>query len=238
MRRRIGYRITLSQVGPVLDPAWSSAGPGVRAEVLRWVAVFGLKEKDADLAAGLDAKGRPLRPVSEATRRNRRSAMGPADPDAPALMPAYAVSRTRLLLDAEVSVKAGAVEFFWTYDAFTDGSWGKILDHHRKGIGKRKVKRDVIGISPAALSRIRDQIASRWAAWKLAGLRPGWQPDRKPIASPPPRLVVVGRTDYDQFTYGIGTSGAPRPGWQATGFFQRRPGDRAPAILAPGGNRR
>ena len=67
--------------------------------------VFGMaaaKAKDADLAAGLDKDGNPLRPITERTRIERThphySPMGQADPNAPVLTPCYSASRTRVLL--------------------------------------------------------------------------------------------------------------------------------------------
>jgi hypothetical protein len=177
-----------------------------------------LKEKDADLSQGLDARGKPLKPVQPKTAEDRDSEMGPADPSAPALMPAYAVSRTRLLLEGE-AIPQGA-HFWWEYDPYTGDSWGRILDYHRKA----KTKRDVIGLSPAAVARVRDQVMRRWLGWKMAGLRPGWRPDRAPI----PQLqdiVVRGGTDYDQYTYGIGGGDAATlrdalARRRATGFYQ------------------
>lgn len=239
--RAFAYRITLSEVGLTRDPDFLRASPAVRAEVLRWLVVLGLKEKDHDLAAGLDAGGAALTPVSEATRKHRVSAMGPADPNAPALMPAYAVSRTRLLLEGEPTKKGDAAEFFWGFDAHTGGSWGEILGHHRDGIGARKVKRDVIGLSAAGRARVRQELLSRWQAFKLNAYR---TPERAAVPGPelpPPRIGVRGRTDFEHFTYGIGsgTTGAAESrtalaAGRSTGFFQRRPGQGLTAFGGPG----
>jgi hypothetical protein len=231
--RAFAFSITLSQVGPVYDPDWLGASDEVQDEVRRWIVVYGLKEKDADLAQGLDRNGQPLVPITEATRKNRMSAMGPADPDAPPLMPAYAVSRTRLLLEGEPTV-AGA-QFWWGNDPHSGGDWGKILDDHRQGIGKQKTVRDVIGISAAAVQRVRAQVLARWSLWKRAGLRAGWTPKWTPPAGPSrnPTLVVKGRTDWHNFTYGIGGTGAPRPGEQSTGVFFSRPGTGGGALGGP-----
>src|SRR4051812_3662699 len=65
-----------------------------------WVTELGLRAKDKELSQGLDKDGRPLRAISAATRKHRRSAMTPSgkgDPSAPPLMPARALSRTRSL---------------------------------------------------------------------------------------------------------------------------------------------
>jgi hypothetical protein len=233
MRRAFAYTLTVSQVGPANDPEYIRAPAHVKDEVRRWIVVYGLKEKDADLAQGLDARGKPLKPVKPATAEHRDSEQGPADPMAPALMPASAVSRTRLLLEGE-AVPAGA-HFWWEYDPYTGGSWGQILDYHRKA----RTKRDVIGLSPAAVARVRDQVMKRWAGWKAAGLRPGWRPDRAPI----PQLqdiVVRGGTAYDQYTYGIGGSDAATlrdalARKRATGFYQYEPGRGLTAYGGPRG---
>jgi hypothetical protein len=102
-RRAYAYELSVAEVGPAWDPEYLRAPETVKREVRRWIVLYGLRAKDEDLAAGLDREGRALTPVTQATRENRVSAMGPADPNAPALMPAYAVSRTRLLLEGEPS---------------------------------------------------------------------------------------------------------------------------------------
>lgn len=231
-KRAFAYSLTVGQVGPVHDPDYLRASSAVKAEVKRWIVVYGLKEKDRDLAAGLDKEGKPLRPIALATRAHRESAMGPADPNAPPLMPAYAVSRTRLLLEGEPTSKGA--HFWWGYDPHTGDEWGKILDYHRRGIGVgHRIKRDVIGLSPDAVARVREQVLKRWKAWKRAGLRLGWQPRPKPLAKVP-ELVTTGRVDFHNFTYGIGGTGAPGVGVRTTGFRQRRPGGGLTAFGGPG----
>lgn len=236
-RRAFAYRITLADVG--LDvPAFRRAPAPVRREVLGWLVVIGLREKDRDLSAGLDKNGRPLAPIRPATRLRRESDMGPADPSAPPLMPAYAASRTRLLLTGAVGRSLEYVEFWWEFDAHTGGSWGRILDYHRRGIGKSRTKRDVIGISAAAVARARQDVLGRWFEYQASGFTR--KPTRAPAPTPPPpRLAAVGgRTDWHNFTFGIGGGGAPAPGVRTTGFFQRRPGGGYAAIGGPGPGRR
>ncbi len=107
--------------------------------------------------------------------------MGPADPSAPPLTPAYGLSRTRANLDGRAM--PAYAEFFWR-----DG-WGQILDYHRIGAANRWAKagalpvRDVIGISPAALNRVRRTIAMWWTAWKSV--------QQKAAAVKPPSLPRV-----------------------------------------------
>jgi hypothetical protein len=238
-RASFAYRITAAQVGLSRDPDWIAAPAPVRAEVLRWLVVYGLMEKDKDLSEGLDKDGNPMVPISAETRKYRESAQGPADPNAPPLSPAYAVSRTRLLLDGRaVDSGGGYAEFFWRYDEHSGGSWGKILDYQRKGIGRSKVKRDVIGASLDMITRVRTRLLTRWLAFKRNGFK---APPTVPApVVPPPRIVVIGRTDFEHFTYGIGGAGGAAPSraalqrGQSTGFFQRKPGEGLPAFGGPG----
>jgi hypothetical protein len=226
-RRKFSFRITLADLGLAGDPSVLAAPPAAKAELRRWVAVYGLKWKDAELAAGLDRFGAPLLPVAESTRRHRRSVMGPADPNAPPLMPAYAVSRTRLLLEAEPC--GDGAQFWWGWDAHTGGDWGQVLEYHRKN---RKRPRDVIGVAPATLQRVADDVRTRWLRYVRNGYRDVGQPQ---IAAAVPGLVTTGRTDYERFTFGIGGSGAPKPGVQTTGLRQKRPGQGWTAYGGPNG---
>jgi hypothetical protein len=188
-RRSLAYRIPLKQVAP-RDPAFDAASRDVRAEVLRWVLVFGLEEKDRDLAAGLDKDGEKLAALAKSTIDRRHSAMGPADPNAPPLTPAHALSRTRSLLTGKVIARSSAVEFFWEYDEHTGASWGVILDAHRKGARGLPV-RDVFGLGPDALGRVRQRVFAQWQAFKR-GLR--FEGKRKLPVPPNPSPPFVVRT--------------------------------------------
>jgi hypothetical protein len=170
-----------------------------------WVVEFGLKVKDAELARGLDKDGEDLKRIRPRTRKYRRSAMTPSgkgDPNAPPLMPARALSRTRSLLAGRaLSTHA---EFYWRFDAFTGESWGKVLAiHARKG-------RDVIGISPKGLARVKALAWERWAAWKAGRYIPA--PPKPPSVPVVPR---VGTYDVKNATFGIGGTGPG--GAQSTG---------------------
>lgn len=188
-RLAFGYSIRLEDVAPVRDPLFVAAGFALRAEVLRWVLVYGLEEKDKDLAAGIGADGSTLAPIAKSTREHRRSEMGPASPSAPPLTPAYHLSRTRALLTGDVDLRRGRVDFYWKYDNVTGGSWGQILDYHRRGAVNGGKVRDVIGISPDALDRVRDRVLEQWQAFKLGMAR---TPERiLPVPpSPAPRFLV------------------------------------------------
>ena len=235
MARAFSFEVTVGQVGPASDPVYLRAPKAVKDEVNRWIGIYGLKEKDAELAAGLDRRGVPMRAVLATTARNRVSEMGPADPGAPPLMPAYGASRTRLLLTSELTDRGA--RFFWEFDPLTGDSWGQILDYHRKGVGKRKIKRDVIGISPQALERVRRQVMRRWNEWKLRGF-PSDAPDiRRPIPVAQANLPRRGPAPSPVAVFGIGGEDRARPGEQSTGRFQRVSAPREPFGPARGWRR-
>ena len=223
--RRFGYRLTVGQCGPALDPVYQASPIDVRLKVAAAILNYALVEKDRDLAEGLDAAGEEMAAIAESTRKNRRSEMGPADPSAPPLTPAYRVSRTRHLLTGEAF--DGGAEFWWKFDRRTGDTWGRILDYHRNGGAKGSKVRDVIGMSDDAVKRTRDRVLRWWADFKRGVT---------PVVTPTviPDLIVSGRTDYENFTFGIGASGAPGPGVQSTGFVQRRPGAGGTAFGGPG----
>lgn len=179
----------------------------VRLMFYSWVVEIGLRVKDRELAQGLDAKGKPLRPISPQTRKRRRSAMTPdgrGDPSAPPLMPARALSRTRSLLAGRATEDAAV--FYWRFDPFTGNSWGAVLAiHRRKG-------RDVIGLSPKGVARVQALAWERWRAWKRG------EPIAAATRSASPGIPQVGSYSTEHATFGIGAAKAPAfvPG-QSTG---------------------
>jgi hypothetical protein len=170
-----------------------------------WVVEFGLRVKDRELSQGLDKDGNPLKAISAKTRKYRRSAMtasGKGDPSAPPLMPARELSRTRSLL-AGRALETHA-DFYWRFDAWTGESWGRVLAiHARKG-------RDVIGLSPKGVARVKALSWERWAKWKAGKFQP-----ERPKLSSAPAIPRVGTYDVSRATFGIG--GGPTPGAQSTG---------------------
>lgn len=225
-------RITFDVRGiePANDPLWSLAGDSARRDFWRAVVLFVKDVKDDELAAGLDRRGRPLRPIAESTRRNRVSAMGPADPAAPPLMPAYAVSRTRLWFTGKAFVDHAT--FGWR------NGWGRVLAAHRSGKGpkgRKRPKRDVIGISPASLAKVK-RLATAWWKQQTAGKAVPTLRMPQPLAARQAApLRATGSTDYTRVTFGIGASAAPGPGVQTSGF-SRIPGG-LPAYGGPGTTR-
>lgn len=197
------YAFRITGVEP-RDAEWRRAGPELRREFWKAVVAIGLVVKDKELAQGLDRRGDPMVPISAYTRAHRRSAMGWPDPNAPPLIPAHGLSRTRSLLHG----RAGKdyAEFYWRFDAVTGRHWGKILGYHRAGAG-RLPKRDVIGISPRGLTEIRHQ-AMIWWDFRKRGivLAQAVRDFQLPTQTPtmPAKIPVVGRTDFENFTFGIG----------------------------------
>jgi len=179
----------------------------VRRMYWAWVTELGLRAKDKDLSKGLDARGRPLRPISARTRKYRKSAMTPSgkgDPKAPPLTPAYQLSRTRSLLTGRA--EADRAEFYWRFDPWTGDTWAKVLEY-QKGQG-----RDVFGLSPAAIRSVMAGALARWEAWKAGK---GVQAPRVPaVAQAPPRIERAGSFHFQNITFGIGSASeaARKPG--------------------------
>lgn len=146
------------------DQAWKSASDAVKAEYRGWWRDLVGKAKDKELAKGKDRHGANLVAIAKSTRDNRRSAMGPADPDAPPLTPAYGLSRTRSLFRGRI--KGDTVQCFW--GSHEGEHWGKILAYHRRGAGNLPV-RDVIGLSKASEAWVKRTALRYWAA-RGAGL--------------------------------------------------------------------
>jgi hypothetical protein len=142
---------TISGLEPIHDPTWHVASQAQRAAYLRVCRVLVLTEWDKQTAAGLDKDGAPLRPIKASTRKHRRSAMGPADPNAPPLQPAHELSRTRSLVDAKPV--GMTIRVFWKFDPISGRRWGTILNYHRAGAGHLPV-RDVFGLSVEARQRV------------------------------------------------------------------------------------
>jgi hypothetical protein len=172
---------------------WEFSPPSLRLRYWKQVGELAAKAKDAELAAGLDRQGRPLIPIAQSTRVRRLdpnySPMGIADPDAPPLTPVYDASRTRSLL--RWKAYQDGVAFYWAYDGHTGDSWGVILGYHRQGVHGRV--RDVIGLSPNAIRRVKRQALAWWEATlakipaKVRKPEPAYAPkyERKPAKKAP-----------------------------------------------------
>ncbi len=245
------YAFRVEGIAPVHDPAWHAAGESVHREFWRAVVGFVLFEKDRELAAGYDRFGYRMARIAASTRAKgrHRSHTGKGSPDAPPLDPAYALSRTRSLLDGRA--KVDHAEFFWRFDEVSGRPWGQVLGFHRAGNpGRNLPVRDVIGISPVALRRVRVKANEWWLNYQ-AGRAHGRLAGELTIVIPPRsgrvtperpkvnRLVAGAHIDVDQFTFGIG-GGAEEfrreiAAGTTTGFRQRTPGVATPpaAVIPP-----
>lgn len=189
---KFSFRVSLAQAGP---PGWKSAPAAARADLARALVAFALEEKDADLAAGIGADGKALAALALKTRENRRSAMGPADPNAPALTPAHGLSRTRSLLTGRVEASGQGAVFWWKFDPVTAKDWGEILDHHRKGAGRLPV-RDVFGLSPQAVARVRRRLREWWRAYQVGRASVPVAAEPAALPTPAPAFVVQSVPEY------------------------------------------
>lgn len=163
------------------------------------VVALVLKAKDDELSKGLDRFGNRMASISERTRKHRRSAMGPADPDAPPLTPAYGLSRTRSLFTGLPRLEYA--EFGWNYDVHTGASWGDILWYHAQGEGRLPV-RDVLGLSPNSLAWVKREASKRWMDFRRA--RNAGQALEPATPKPATAFEPLGITDLRDFTFGIG----------------------------------
>lgn len=162
------------------------------------VVDLGLRRKDWELSRGLNAKGEPLPGVKVETAKHRRSEMTPTgkgDPRAPYLMPGRGLSRTRSLLAGKAH--ADYAEFGWRYDAWTGDQWGKILAMH----ARRGEAYNVVGLSPKGIAWVAANAIREWrkrqAGW--ASILP-----MQPAPAAPVSVPLVGRTNLDHATEGIG----------------------------------
>lgn len=148
-----GPLFRIDGIEPSHDVAWHFAGAAGRKKFWSEAMRFGLLTKDASLSKGLSIEGERMR-ISERTRKNRRSAMGPAYYRAPALTPSFEASRTRSYLRAEVI--GDGVTFWWRFDPRTKDSWGVILEY------QKHAGRNVIGLSSDDLDKIYRHMQRWW----------------------------------------------------------------------------
>jgi hypothetical protein len=209
------------KVRGIAPPDLASYDQATRKLYWTWVLKLALARKDRELAAGLDKDGKPLRPISEYTRKHRRSAMTPSgkgDPAAPPLTPGLQKSRTRSLLAGRAL--STHVDMFWRFDGFTGESWAVVLSYQAaRG-------RDVFGISDEGLAAIKAKSWSLWESWKSNFARTGSAAATKATTTSSATTtrattsrrqagesatINKGRAPTADATYGIGAS-APRKG--------------------------
>lgn len=155
-------------VSGIEPPDVADSPPDARSRYWSIVGRIAERVKQDELSKGLDRHGRKLRPVKVRRVKFRRSGRVV---DGEPLMPHRGLSRTRRLL--RYSVLSFGVVFFWA------NGWARILDYHRRGaclkrkgriVGKLPV-RDVFGISPAGMERIKAESAVHF--------RNGTMPEKK-----------------------------------------------------------
>jgi hypothetical protein len=200
------YAFRVSGIEPT-DNTFRDAGEETHRAYWRYIVDTVLELKDKSLAKGLDRFGKPMIPIAASTRAKglARSYTGLGDPDAPPLTPAYGISRTRALFRGRAF--ADHAEFFWAFDEVTKRHWGVVLGYHRAG-GPHLPVRDVIGLAPADLAEARHRGQLWWyhyqegARLEVATAKLGL---KQPLTGrvPPPKFVVTGDTDLDQYTFGI-----------------------------------
>jgi hypothetical protein len=207
------------KVRGIAPPDLASYDATTRKLYWTWVLKLALARKDKELAAGLDKDGKPLRAISEYTRKHRRSAMTPSgkgDPAAPPLTPGLQKSRTRSLLAGRAL--STHVDMFWRFDGFTGESWAVVLSYQAaRG-------RDVFGISDEGLASIKVKSWALWESWKSNFARTGSAATEAAAKTTTTRSATTsrrqagesmtvnkGRAPTADATYGIGAS-APRKG--------------------------
>jgi hypothetical protein len=155
-------------VSGIEPPEIAGMAPWERSRFWSIVGIIAERVKQDELAKGLDRFGKKLRPVKVRKVRFRRSGRVV---DGEPLMPHRGLSRTRRLL--RFTVLTFGVVFSW------GNGWARILDYHRRGaclkrkgkiIGKLPV-RDVFGISPKGMEKIKAEAARHW--------RNGTMPEKK-----------------------------------------------------------
>ena len=181
---QVGFRIR------GIEPADLSTYPDrIKMMWWDWVVKYGLIAKDKDLAKGLGADGKPMKPLHPYTITHRKSEVGPVHKHAPPLIPALELSRVRSLLTGRAHTTSA--EFWWKFDPITGTSFAEILRYQRDEYG-----RDVFGLSPKGISWTLARATKDWEAWKaspeaerLTAGRPGI-PAARQVRKPLPKVTV------------------------------------------------
>jgi hypothetical protein len=206
-----------------IEPNGLNAYPdAVRLLYWSWVTTLALKAKDRDLAAGLDAFGEPLRPISKETRKHRKSAMTPSgkgDPSAPPLSPGRKLSRVRSLLAGRALLDRS--ELWWRFDPFTHASFGRILTF------QQEQGRDVFGLSDESTEEVRLAALRKWRQWLTTGQAVPLELEGRRVVAPMAATGTTGPLPAAGFeghkptkfaVYGIG--GEPGTGAPVRGFSE------------------
>ena len=246
---RTSTAYTVRGIEPHDDPAWQHAPESLRRDYWRQVVRLVKDANEYERARGRDRFGRKLTPITRFTREHRHSEMGSASPYAPPLVPSDEASRTVAYFDGRAF--ATHAEFFWR------NGFGRILGYHRRGAWntwahRHLPKRDVIGISPAALEKVHRRMDVWWDERRgEVKLPEAPKPELKrvpfmvpravpkvPVPMPwaakgfripritPPKIAVRGRTDIDNAVFGSSAAKERTrraiAGGYHTGFSQKK----------------
>ena len=221
---------TLSGIAPP-DNTYRDAGDDTHRSFWRFISQRGVERFRWRCSAGLDRNGAGLAPISARTRQRGRwrSHTGQGTPDNPPLSPALGKSRTPDLIRGRGF--PDHAEWHWGFDEVSGRNWGQVMLWHRAGAGHLP-QRDVIGWSADDLAWLRTEGAKWWYAYQhgqrvaAAGAELGLPTEHREAfhPEPPKKIKVVGRTDIEYATFGIGgnrerTARAIEEGYH-TGFRQ------------------
>jgi GNAT superfamily N-acetyltransferase len=227
---------TLDGIAPP-DNTYRDAGEEPHRAFWRFIGKKGEERFRWRCNQGLDKDGVPLTPIRESTRRKGRwrSHTGRGSADHPPLVPALGLSRFEELLTSRGFVDHA--EWYWTTDPVSGRHWGQVALWHAQGAGLLPV-RNVIGWSKADIAWLRQEGATWWYAYqhgqRVAAAAAVLQ---LPFDRQPQRIAVVGRTDIEYATFGIGadrerTARAIEEGFH-TGFRQLPPRGRTGGRQSP-----
>jgi hypothetical protein len=232
------------------DPAFARATAATRRAACAALVPLVQRAYHHQLEAGIGASGEGLTHLAASTILRRRSARARrADPTAPPLIPAHALSRTNSLLRGRVLDDLSGVEMYWLTDRTTGLNWGQVIQWHKDG-STRYPPRDVMGLAPQFHPEVQAGI-DHW--WSLRRKEAGAPATPTPAYMPkfPERAVAKNPLAVTQFElrnelYTVGAASGPvsvaslnaaiRAG-RLGGFTRRGPGGTplppAPLPVAP-----
>lgn len=131
-------------------PGWKSAPEAKRGALLTYLKTHAKAIKDSELRRGIDRHGKRLKKVKPESREGKYL---PSE-NGPPLTPRREGSRIRTQLDA--SEGKAHITLWWKK------GFGRIVAYHARGAGRLPV-RDVVGLTPAGLERLRGIARTWWA---------------------------------------------------------------------------
>jgi hypothetical protein len=195
------------------DPAFARATAATRRAACAALVPLVQRAYHHQLEAGIGASGEGLTHLAASTILRRRSARARrADPTAPPLIPAHALSRTNSLLRGRVLDDLSGVEMYWSTDRTTGLNWGQVIQWHKDG-STRYPPRDVMGLAPQFHPEVQAGI-DHW--WSLRRKEAGAPATPTPAYVPkfPERAVAKNPLAVTQFElrnelYTVGAASGP-----------------------------